>query len=76
MRRLLRDRKTRQYFAPHGNWTQNATEAYHFSDVTALIQRAIALEEYELEEVLMFSEQPSCYDVVLPVRLKSHALRT
>jgi hypothetical protein len=53
--------------AAGGAWTSESAEAVRFEDIVSLLRAASQLKETQLEEVLMFGETPSQYDVIMPI---------
>jgi hypothetical protein len=67
MKRLIRNQQTKAYLAAGGGWTTDHADARSFESVMTLITEAVALPETALEEVLMMGEEPSGFDVILPL---------
>ena len=69
MQRVIQNRVTRAYLAARGGWTINYSEAAKFADALSLIRQAQAIPGAQLDEVMIVAEEPSPYDIVLPLRI-------
>jgi hypothetical protein len=67
MQRVIRDRGTDRFLCLDGSWSAEWKAARRFEDSTKLIDVALHLPQPELEEVIMFGEVPSEYDITLPL---------
>ena len=67
MKRLIRSKRNRKFLAPDGSWTKDTSAALAFSDIRAVVK---ARQEHRLENIellLLMEDQPSQYDIVLPL---------
>lgn len=67
MQRLIRNKATHHFLGPDGQWTVDWTTAKKFPDTSALIETAVQIPEGPLEEVLIFGDSPSRFDIFLPL---------
>ena len=67
MQRLIREKSSGLFLSTDGSWTQEHCKARRFDSLDALLKTAARLRKGQLEEVLMFSEEPSKYDLSLPI---------
>jgi len=71
MQRFLRDRSSGLFFNGDDGWTPNFAEARGFADTNSLLKAALQTQRRDLEEILMFGQVPSEYDVALPILPRS-----
>lgn len=67
MKRLIRNKTTKEFFQFGGTWTQDAQFARNFDDIRSVVK---AEQEYRLQNVelvLLMGDKPSKYDVILPL---------
>jgi hypothetical protein len=67
VQRLIREKSSGLFLSTDGSWTQEHGKALRFDSLDALLKTASRLGKGQLEEVLMFSEEPSRYDLALPI---------
>jgi len=68
VQRFLRDKTTRKFLSKDRTWG-DLEHARHFEDTLELMRVALEFpEQPELELLIMFYEQPSGYDIIIPIR--------
>ena len=76
MKRVIRNKKTRQFLAKDGRWTSDHTAAMVFANVKAVEAIYEAQSLKNVEEVLMVGDEPSArYDVIVPLPFELKPLR-
>jgi hypothetical protein len=67
MKRLIRDKGTKQFLTKEGSWTADISAAEDFGNAELAIAAKYNHNLNAVELVMMMEEQPSTYDVVLPL---------
>ena len=67
MTRLLRNKLTKEYFRRDGTWTKDTAAAREFQDIRSVVKAEQEHQLQNIELVLLMGDQPSTYDVVLPL---------
>jgi len=68
MKRVVRNRVTSQYLQLDGSWCSQLEEAYSFLNTLTALETVQNHKLYNVEMILMIHEQPTAWDIVLPLR--------
>jgi hypothetical protein len=74
VQRLLRDRATLEYLCPDGTWGRDIALARKFQDIQEVLSVASSIPAKDLEVLMILSDEPSVYDIVLPIMPQRHSL--
>jgi len=67
MKRLIRNKATREYFKADGTWTRDTSAAHDFPDIRSVLKTEQDHNLEDVELVLLMGEKPSSYDVTVPL---------
>ena len=67
MKRLIRNRQTKEYFRRDGTWTKDTAAAREFLDIRSVMKAEKEHHLQNVELVLLMGDKPSRYDIVLPL---------
>ena len=68
MKRVVRSRVTQQYLQADGNWSSRLEEACAFLSTPTVLDTVQKYQLTNVEMVLMIADQPTTWDIVLPLR--------
>ena len=66
LKKVIRNKATRAFFSA-GNWTTDIEAAEKFTDMVSVLQVQKQYQITDAEVVLLMGEQPSMYDVAIPL---------
>jgi hypothetical protein len=67
VKRLLRNKLTRQFLTSGGVWTNDISSAESFADIRSVVTARQKLDLENVELLYLMGETPSDYDVIIPL---------
>ena len=68
MKRVVRSKVTREYLRIDGEWSHCLEQAYCFPSTPSVLEIVQKQKLTNVEMVLMINEQPTNWDIVLPLK--------
>ena len=68
MKRVVRSKLTQKYFQADGNWSSCLDKAYNFVNTHLVLETVRNYRLTDVELILMIADQPTVWDIVLPLR--------
>jgi hypothetical protein len=67
VKRLIRQKQTKQFLTNDGGWTPDVSTAQDFANMEAVIRTEQKLNLTGVDLYLLIDDKPSAYDVLLPL---------